>query len=276
MQTIFDEPRNAGEMRKQNPENFNPTFTTRMRPPVGMIYIYSVARRDMRATHALFPSLTLRGCKNGERYVLCYQIADPVTQASPDLERGGNRVDEHDGWRVSIDLLNPDNPTTNPWANTANSGLSWGCNLVSRGLFPSRTNPPSEEDLQKAEDARDGHYDRITNEATRLESVSTRELNDYIKQNPDVHDAMDALNLTASWHRKREVMGICPNCGDSIKRGVAFHKSSADVLCIIDAERAYKAGAITRGRMLELTGQKETATRKSAFADAVAETSEAS
>jgi hypothetical protein len=254
MRTIFDEARNAGEMRKQNPENFNPVFTTRMRPPAGMVYIYSVSRRDMKTTHSLFPPMTLKGCRNSERYVLSTQITDPVSQASPDLERGGNRVDEHDGWRVAIDLLNPDNPTDNPWANTSLSALSWGCNMIARGLFPSRENPPSEEDIVKAEAMRDSYYERITEEATRLESVSTRELNDFLKQNPDVHDAMDALNLSASWHRRRELMAVCPNCGQSVKRGVAFHKFE-DMLCVIDPERAWKAGMITKQKCQELSGQ---------------------
>ena len=38
----------------------------------------------------------------------------------------------------------------------------------------------------------------------------------------------------------------CPNCGDVVKAGIAFHKSSAGVLCIIDKKRADEAG-VSRG-----------------------------
>ncbi len=59
---------------------------------------------------------------------------------------------------------------------------------------------------------------------------------------------MDALGLKADWHQTAEVSVYCPFCGDEIRQGIAFHQSSAGVLCVLDPERALKAGAIDRDK----------------------------
>ena len=240
-------------IKAANPDNFNVVVNTRMwRPPLEMIYLWTVARRDEKVSHWAFPG-TLKGCTNGERYVLSGQVSHPTLQACPDLERGATRTDEHDGWRVAIDILNPANTTDDPWIDTRGMSMSRGANLIAKGFFPSRNNPPSEAELQKAESLRNTWYEGLTREAIRLESTSTRELNDFLRERPEVHEAMDALGLQAAWHKSREVKATCPNCGDSIKSGVAFHQSSAGVLCVLDPERALKAGAINKERYRELT-----------------------
>ena len=38
-----------------------------------------------------------------------------------------------------------------------------------------------------------------------------------------------------------------------MKQGIAFHQSSAGILCVIDPARALKAGAINKSRYDELT-----------------------
>ena len=58
--------------------------------------------------------------------------------------------------------------------------------------------------------------------------------------------------MKADWHQKREVLAKCPNCGDDVAPGIAFHKSSVGILCVIDPEKAFKAGAIDRARMEDL------------------------
>lgn len=252
--SVFEQGLSAGEMRKQNPDKFNVVMHGRVvRPPIETIWIWSVARRDFKVTHTLFPAVTLRGCHD-ERFVLAGQVTHPVLQACPDLERGGTRIDEHDGWRVAIGLLNPSNVTDDPWLDTRGVAVSRGCNLILEGVFPSRNNPPTEHELAKAESLRDERYKFLTQEALRLESISKRELDDFLRQNPQTHLAMDALGMEASWHRRSFVTAMCRNCGDTIKPGIAFHQSSAGILCVLDPERAFKGGAISRKRMEELTG----------------------
>lgn len=244
----------SGEMRKANPENFNVFINGRaMREPRRYIYIHSVAKHNFGPiTHTLFPRLFIKGCMNGERFVTAAVVPDPIPQASPDQERGGTRIDEEDGWRACIDLLNPNNPTNDPFWNNAGSvpayvSTSQGCDLISQGVWPSLEKEPPEEEIRKAEQARDNRYRQMTQHAIQLASKSRKELNDYLQMHPDVHEAMDCLGLKADWHQTVEVKEFCLNCGDEVRQGIAFHKSSATgELCVIDRER-YERSLPKRG-----------------------------
>lgn len=247
--TIFEKGVNSAEMKRLNPDEFTATIGNTRYRVESTIYIFSTAKRDFQVTQPLFPGLTLRGCK---RYVLAAMVPDPVPQASPDLERGGRRVDYHDGWMCAVGLLNPESTARDPFVGAEGASISVGNNLIAQGLFPSMTNPPSEEDLRKAETFRDKRYKRLVDEAMRAAATSSKKLSDFLHQHQDVHDAMDALGMKADWHQKREVLTKCPNCGDDIPASVAFHRSSVGVVCVLDPQRAFKAGAIDRARMEDL------------------------
>jgi len=256
--TIFEKGASAGDMKAKNPDEFGTSFGSQVRYHIdGEVFIFSCARRTFNVNQTLFPSTELLGCLNGERFVLSATVADPIPQASPDLERGGKRIDYEDGWRAAIGLLHPEHPlgANGDWFTGADQGtMSEGVNLIAQGLWPSRTNPPSEQDIRRAEAFRDKRYRRLTDLAFQKAARGSKHLADFLHEHEDVHDAMDALGLSADWHRSnRKVMASCPNCGDAITPGLAFHKSSVtDTLCIIDAERAYRAKAITKAEMEEI------------------------
>lgn len=253
--TIFEQGQSAAAMRLKNPDNFNPGIQNLRYRVDSTIYIYSVAKRDYSVIHTLFPRLELKGCTHGERWTVAATISDPVPQASPDLERGGARVDLHDGWRTAIGILNPLNFSDDPWMETA-SGLSVGTNLIERGLWPSTSKEPKEQEIVKAEAMRDKRYRRLCDDAIRLGATSRRALQDYLAEHEDVHEAMDALGLESDWHRKNVVTRPCPNCGDPISPAIAFHRSTVGTLCIIDPHRAMIAGAIDKARYEELAALK--------------------
>jgi len=252
----FNDPRTQQEMRAANPQNFAPRMP-RMRKPDRLIHIYSVARRAFPKTSNMYFKQPFKGCLKGERYVLCGSIADPPGLIGPDEANGGQRIfeepGENSGWRVAVDLLNPNNPTMDLyWGDNGALGAFFGTsansNLVAQGLFASFDNPPLEREIVKAEETRDNRFRYLVDEALRLEGFSQKELQQFIQDNPDVHAAMDALGLEAPWHKRHEIKQTCPNCGDSIKAGIAFHKSSAGVLCILDKVRAAAAGVRAVGR----------------------------
>lgn len=253
--TIFEKGASAGEMRAKNPEDFNPNFGGRLRYHIdGEIYIFSTARRTFTVSQTLFPATELLGCLNGERCVLATTVADPVPQASPDLERGGHRVDYEDGWRAAIGLLHPEHPMGGNgdwWTGAEQATMSDGVNLIAQGLFPSRTNPPKEEDIKRAEGFRNKRYKRLTDMAFAAARTSSRKLADFLHQHEDVHDAMDALKLKADWHQSAsQAIAQCPNCGSEIASGVAYHVIDGKD-CIIDPARAHKAGRITKEQLEE-------------------------
>jgi hypothetical protein len=255
----FEDAKTKAAMRGSNPENFNIILSGHaVRAPQRIVYIHTVAKRSFGPlARTLFPWLKLAGCEAGERYTTCTTVPDPIAQASPDQERGGTRVDEHDGWRAAIDLLNPNNLTSNPFSGDGNPDFfanRSGQNLIAEGFWPSVNQVPPESEIKAAEQRRDKHYAYLTREATRLASVSTRELNEFLQSYPDTHIAMDAQGLEANWHSRSEVKSSCPNCGDTVRQGIAFHQSSVGIMCVIDPERALKAGAIDRAKYNSLTG----------------------
>jgi hypothetical protein len=256
--TIFEKGASAGDMRAKNPDEFGTNFGGPVRYRVeGQVYIFSCARRTFSVNQTLFPSTELLGCLNGERYVLATTVADPLPQASPDLERGGKRIDYEDGWRGAIGLLHPEHPLggNGDWFTGADQPtMSEGVNLIAQGLWPSRTNPPDEQDIRRAEAFRDKRYRRLTDQAFQKAARGSKHLADFLREHEDVADAMDALGLSADWHRRNQkVLASCPNCGDQVAGGLAFHRSSVtDRLCVIDPARAFAAKAITREEMEEL------------------------
>ena len=266
----FENNKTQAAMRGANPENFNVILSGHaMREPKRMVYIHTVAKKNTNPIQRiLFPKLTLRGCERGERFATCCAIPDPIAQSRPDQETGGTRIDEHDGWRAAIDLLNPTNLTTNPYSGDNNPDFyanRSGQNLIALGFWPSLNQVPEEHEIRQAEVRRDKNYRWLTKEATRLAAVSTKDLNEFLQTYPDTHIAMDSLGLEANWHSANVIKETCPNCGDVIKPGLAFHKSTVtDKLCVIDPSRAYKAKAITREEYEELTGEKLPGRRPSA------------
>jgi len=252
------EQETRSELRKQNEANFNTIINGRsMREPRRLIYIHTVSKKPRIVNRTLFPHLLLKGCDSGERYVTCAVIADPIAQPSPDQERGGIRVDEHDGWRAIIDLLNPRNTTNDPYSG--DTEFEWhanksGQNLLAEGFFPSTREVPTEKEIIKAEECVKKHFKWLTDQAIRMAgSGMQKEFNEFLQTYPDVHPAMDALGLSAPWHAASVIEAFCPNCGEKIRPGVAFHKSDLGP-CVIDPARAFKAGVIDREKMEELLG----------------------
>lgn len=245
----FTDPLTKPVMQSQNPDMFNLNLP-RMFPIHRHIHIYSVARRDFNKKHVYY-SGTFKGCHNGERYVKCYSVPDPPQQLAPDAERGGHRVEveprDEAGYRVAIDILNPNNPSTDPYwrpnaLQSAVFGIGQDVDLIRFGLFPSLNDPPTEQELLKAEAVRDETYEKLVSEAFEESASNPQHFRKWLRDHPDIGTAMTATGTQADWFKATEIKMSCPNCGDSVKANIAFHKSSAGVLCIIDKKRAAEAG----------------------------------
>lgn len=257
----IDAPASRREIQKENAENFNPIINGRMlRNPLRKLYIHSVSPRTFVVRNPpLFSKLELRGKEEGKRYITCTSLPDPIIQVGADNERGGNRLDDNDAWAAAVDMLNPlcaSHQNVDPYTGSGNPDFyanRLGMNYIVEGIFPSFNEVPTEEELKRAEDSRFKRLQWGVKEAKRLESVSRKDLDEFLQQNPWVHQAMREFRMKASWTSDIEMSTICANCGDDIKPGLAFHQSSAGILCIIDPERALKAGAINKERYKELT-----------------------
>jgi len=244
----FTDPLGKWQMQSQNPELYDPAMP-RMYPIHRHIHIYSVARRGFKIKHPYFKG-ELKGCKDEERYVKCVSIPDPPQQLA--INGDGKKVVEVEprdeaGWRVAIDILNPNNPSTDPYLRMdaqaeAYYAIGKNVNLIKYGLFPSLNDPPTEAELIRAEKSRDDTRQEVIDEAFAEQASSPQTFRAWLREHPEINDAMNAFGVEADWFKPQAIKMNCPNCGDSEKAGVAYHTRANGKDCIIDEKRAAKAG----------------------------------
>ncbi len=257
----LDDPEVQQKMQKMNADWWDPRIDRNMiRPPERYIHVFTTSRRSFVIDRApLWVKLHLRGCPEGERYAAVAHIPDPLQQSVHNTENGKRRAEAHDGMRVAIDLINPNNPTNNPdWDPSpemaAFFGLSKGCDLFAQGLFLSLNETPTEAEIVKAEERRNRRFRKLIAHADALEKTNRKELQEFLagEDGTDLRLALDFYHEIREYHRPMQASVICPNCGEQIKKGVAFHKNdSLGVICVLDWQKAVAAGVKTKSDVPE-------------------------
>jgi hypothetical protein len=252
----FEDPQVQSKMQQLNAGTWDPRIDRNMlREPDRMIHVFSVSKRSFVVDRApLWVKLHLRGCGQGDRYVAVAHIPDPLLQKVHNTENGRYRGEAHDGLRCAIDLLNPNNPTNDPDWNpspemAALFGSSRGCDLFAQGLFLSLNETPAEAEIMKAEERRNSRYRALIAQADSLEQTNRKELEEFLRgeDGTDLRMALDFYGEQRAYHKPMIATRSCPNCGESIKVGAAFHKSEAlGMICVLDWDRAIAAGVKTK------------------------------
>jgi hypothetical protein len=154
---------------------------------------------------------------------------------------------------VAIDLINPNNPTNNPdWTPSpemsAFFSTSKGCDLFSQGLFISLNEEPTEAEIVRAEERRNRRWRSLISHADSLEQTNRQELEELLRGEDglDLRLALNFYGEQRAYHKPMIAMQTCPNCGDSVKSGIAFHMLPNNVYCILDWQRAVESGIKTR------------------------------
>lgn len=241
---------------------------TQFRKVEGFVYIYSVVdprprgAKLARSFPPLVPHLEIRECPRGERYVLITKIPHPLNQMIM-RENGERYIDSHDARRVAMDIVNPDNLTLNQdYITNPTNVNSVGNDYGRLGVFWSLYEIPSDEEVDKAIARKEEYYRMRLQEARKLEMTNPRELYTYLAVID--HIAADYFGEEHSWHKRAMKPIFCPNCGEQIREGAAFHASQAmGTICVIDWAGAVKAGVKTREQVpVELRWWKEKASRE--------------
>lgn len=251
----LEDPDVQERMLKVNAGTWDPRIDRNMlREPDRMIHIFSVSKRSFVIDRApLWVKLHLRGCGPDERFVPVAHIPDPLMQKVHNTENGRYRGEAHDGLRVAIDLLNPNNPTNDPDWNpspelAAAFGSSKGCDLFAQGLFISLSEEPTEKEIARAEERRNRRYRALIAQADSLEQINRKELEEFLKgeDGTDLRMALDFFGETRAYHKPMIAVRSCPNCGESIKNGVGFHLLPNNAYCINNWPKAVEAGVKTK------------------------------
>jgi hypothetical protein len=215
-----------------------------MRDPKRMIHIFTVAKRAFTINRPpLHPIVHVPACGPAERWKPVMHVPDPFTQGVRSTESWQLEGKAHDGWRVAIDLLNPNNITTNPdWeCPDTYKGLiatGYGCDLFEQGLFLSLSEVPSEAEIAKAESRRHKYYERLRRQ---IETMQDADVKVAVQSNQDFDLMADYFGIEYSWHKRMTAMVSCPNCQEKIAMGAAWHVSGG-VHCVNDWKKAVDAG----------------------------------
>ena len=235
-----------------------------------IIYVYNILDRDYVVEQPpKFPHFAIPRCPKGERF--SFTIL-PAFSKDTFFESGNpNRTYYRviDGRKDATSLLNPDAFPGTQWESqlanwdseqTAITGA--GNNLNRWGVFWSETAPHEEEKLEE--------------EIKLFRTYVGKTMNGLVKQaellaaqgklqeiTPNMHFAMDYLGKTAAWHMTMDHMVSCPNCGDLIKDGIAYHRNSFGDKCIVDEARCIKLGILVRPEEAKPEADADVATKKS-------------
>lgn len=206
------------------------------------VFIHTVSDRQFTVCQPpLIPRIIFPARKKGERVSLVGRIPHPFNQLDREGGVGELMTRAHVGERVAMSLINPNNPSLDQDAIPPEKSVTGvGVNLSSQGVFWSRNEKAAEEEIKKAEARKSRYYQALLTKAKTLEHVNPKELEFILNQ--DYHMAADFFHVTTPWHQKFQHFEDCPTCGEQVKPGVAYHRNSFGLLCIIDAARAAKAG----------------------------------
>ena len=146
-----------------------------------------------------------------------------------------------DGRKSANSLLNPSVHPASPWEmqflelppdDPRLAQDQFGNNMNAWGVFWSLS-APDDPDLPQELEMAKARVER-TCKAMVEQAEIFYSANDRKSITPRMHFAMDYLGLSAPWHQSTARMTPCPNCGMSVREGLAYHKNEFGEKCIID------------------------------------------
>jgi hypothetical protein len=210
--------------------------------PGYVIYVYNILNREWLVEQPpLFPGVRIPACQPGQKFaytVFPAFVKEPYNKPQT-TEMYYKKVD---GRKCVTSLLNPSAfPGTN-WDSQLqfwDSGDQFGNNLNEFGVFWSLTTPDEEEQLDKEIALFRQRVQKTMNALVRR-GEELAAAGDLRSISPLHHFAMDYLGKSAPWHMTAHHMITCPNCGDPVREGIAYHRNSFGEKCIVDEDRYAK------------------------------------
>jgi hypothetical protein len=232
-------------MTKANNTHFNFSLQDYLygRKPDYWVYMYNVSEQPQDIFRPpLFANLHVPGRKRGEDYTLAARLPSPLLAPQGSVDSDELSTSLMDTRRVVMDMINPDNLGLDQDAVIAKPS-NIGNNLGAKGVFWSLNYPPTEDEVKAAVKRMETYFNKVLEKIKALETSNPKEMLEHL--GPEAHTAADYFGIETSWHGKRSRPMDCPNCGERIKAGVAFHKTEEGGLCVLDWKRTVKAGART-------------------------------
>lgn len=249
--TITSSPRLSESMTNANKYKFNFALQDYLmgRKPDFWVYLYNIGEQKHDVYRPpLLANLHIVACPHGKPYVQCARFPQPLLTPQGSVDSDEITIIPADSRRFAMDIINPDNLGLDQ-DTVIDKATNIGNDLGKKGVFWSLNQPPTEEELAAAKKRMEAHYNSLLEKAREVETSAPQTLNSILS--PEMHIAADYFGVETSWHGKRSRPMDCPNCGDRIKVGVAFHKTEEGTLCILDWKRAVASGVRTKQQAID-------------------------
>jgi hypothetical protein len=251
--TLAQNQKRAMDQARATQESENHGSTTLSVQDMGeqanyVIYIYNIIDWEWILNQPpQFATYRIPACKPGEKfaYNIMPAFVNEVYNRTGTTELYYKRVD---GRKYATSMLNPSAFPGIQWEGQLNDWKTedqFGNNLNAFGCFWSLTRP---DETAKLDVEIKFFKERVRKTMQAL--VKTAEQLATSGRSADVsplmHFAMDYLGISAGWHTSLKHMVSCPNCGEPVQEGIAYHKNAFGEKCIIDEERYMRSVAVPR------------------------------
>lgn len=291
----------SGRTIFSNADEFQFTAANYMlnREPDYFVYLYNISEMNIgdgvsfKVTRPpLIREMLIKAKPAGNPSVkaaLVTRLPQPLLIPTGDVDSNQIDIIPTDTRRFAMDIVNPENLGIDQNAFVdPRQRTSVGNDLGKKGLFWSLNGPgatqegartalvinepgkgrvqvpvfesPTEYEIKQAYDRMEKYYRHILEEADAVEASDPGSLQKFLT--PEHHAAADYYGEDRKWHGKKARTDFCPNCGDRIRAGAAFHRNEDGVLCIIRWADAVKAGVKTREQAYEATENEQFAPKQ--------------
>ena len=241
--------------------NFSTADYMLSRPADFFVYLYSISKQEYKISRLpLIKDMIIPARKENEKYALVTKLPSPFKFPKGNIDSNDIDVVVIDGRRMAMDIINPDNLTTDQDAVITGS-FSVGQNMGKLGVFWSLNNPPTEAELDAATRRLETHYRSILTEARAVETSNPQALSSVLT--PTHHASADYFHEEFSWHKKEVYKENCPRCGMPANVGAPFHALEGGGLCVGSWDAAIKAGVRSRAQAYEATEEERFAPKQS-------------
>jgi hypothetical protein len=240
-----------------------------------VVYLHSISKRSFNQHNPIYRNVVIPACSKDERYITFMRITHPVQipTVDPNNPNSASIIVIENAKRAALSICNPSYVGNDlaaqdkeiPFEYQISSSES---NLTQQGVFASLNEVPTEEELKAAEARRATYYKAIFERMNGLFRSDPKKAQDELGL--DHHLAAEMFSIDVDWHKLTTPKIECPNCGEKIKEGIAFHYSNGQ-RCVLDFERTYLAGAIKKEDVpIERRWWKEEKSKEQLRQDAVA------
>ena len=239
------------------------------------VYLHTISRRSFEQSHPIYRNVVIPACPKDKRYITFMRITHPVqiVTVDPDNVSGPLKWVFENAKRCALCVCNPSYVGADlsvqdkdiPHQYQISSSES---NLTQQGVFASLNEIPTEDELKRAEQRRVAYYKAIFERMNGLFRSDPKKAQEEL--GIDHHLAAEMFAIDVDWHKITTPKIECPNCGEKIKEGIAFHYFNGN-RCVLDWEKAYLAGAVKKEEVpVERRWWKDEKSREQLRQDAIA------